>query len=650
MQRLRPARYDRHIGLPPSWTARVVGDSGLPVPIGTGRQRALLALLLLRANELVASERLVDELWGGSPPSTAPKMLQNQVSALRRALGRNGRLETHGRGYRLNVGPGERDIDRFEGLVAAGRATIESDPEAAAETLRQALALWRGHRSPTLLRAVRSGRRRPLGGAALGRVGGERGRRARAGEARRPRAGAGVGHRGAAPPRAPARSADAGAVPLRPPVRGARGLPPGAAHARGGDRRRARRRAPSACTRRSSRRIRRSTRPPGPEELPAALQGGSPILAGRSTELAALTTQLIDACEGRTGVVLLSGPRGSGKTRLVAELAREARRRRMLVVYARAKPSPTRHSTPCVTRRPASARCSSRSTARTTPPRRSSTRPRRSPATALICCCLRSCTSARRRPPAFAAHAPHTIELGPLGNDGDRGDSPLVRLGRQRNRRARGGDRRPPAGSPSRRSGTGAGTRLARGGGERRTRGRRARRASGGGDGALRRPARARDGRRARPPLRRRGGRRAAAGGLPVPRPGHVRRGARCVLLRPGAPRRRAGRPARRVPAARGRGPIREREVLGGAGRSASGSRGRRPPGLGEMVTGRSSGRGRIPSRRSRMCSRTTAGTRSSSSISSRRPSPPAATTASARRSWMRSSSSPRIVTGASRW
>ena len=74
--------------------------------------------------------------------------------------------------------------------------------------------------------------------------------------------------------------------------------------------------------------------PPGPEELPAALDGGSPLLAGRDRELAELIALLADACEGRGGEVLVSGPRGIGKTRLVAELAREAVRRRMAVLYA----------------------------------------------------------------------------------------------------------------------------------------------------------------------------------------------------------------------------------------------------------------------------------------------------------------------------
>ena len=53
----------------------VIGDEGRVLAVGTGRQRALLALLILRANELVSSDRLVEELWGASPPATAPKMI-----------------------------------------------------------------------------------------------------------------------------------------------------------------------------------------------------------------------------------------------------------------------------------------------------------------------------------------------------------------------------------------------------------------------------------------------------------------------------------------------------------------------------------------------------------------------------------------------
>ena len=94
-----------------------VADGDRPVALGGERQRAVLGHLLLHRNEVVASERLIDELWGERPPPTAGKILQNYVSQLRRALGANGGvgpLETHGRGYRLRVEPGALDLERFE--------------------------------------------------------------------------------------------------------------------------------------------------------------------------------------------------------------------------------------------------------------------------------------------------------------------------------------------------------------------------------------------------------------------------------------------------------------------------------------------------------------------------------------------------------
>ena len=77
--------------------------------------------------------------------------------------------------------------------------------------------------------------------------------------------------------------------------------------------------------------------PPARPDLPAGLEGGSPVLAGRDGELAELVALVADACDGRGGLVFVSGPRGIGKTRLAQELAREARRRRMVVRYAGAR-------------------------------------------------------------------------------------------------------------------------------------------------------------------------------------------------------------------------------------------------------------------------------------------------------------------------
>jgi DNA-binding SARP family transcriptional activator len=71
--------------------------------LGGGRQRALFAVLLLHANEVVSADRLIDGLWGQSPPATAGKIVQVYVSRLRKELG-NGRLVTRSPGYVLRVG------------------------------------------------------------------------------------------------------------------------------------------------------------------------------------------------------------------------------------------------------------------------------------------------------------------------------------------------------------------------------------------------------------------------------------------------------------------------------------------------------------------------------------------------------------------
>jgi DNA-binding SARP family transcriptional activator/ABC-type transport system substrate-binding protein len=114
------------------------------VPLGAGRQRALLALLLLHRNEAVSSDRLIDELWGGHPPVTAAKILQNLVAQLRRTLG-DGAVVTRGHDYVLLVAPGDLDVDTFEVLVGAGRrAMAAGEPAQAAARFGEALALWRG--------------------------------------------------------------------------------------------------------------------------------------------------------------------------------------------------------------------------------------------------------------------------------------------------------------------------------------------------------------------------------------------------------------------------------------------------------------------------------------------------------------------------
>jgi DNA-binding SARP family transcriptional activator/tetratricopeptide (TPR) repeat protein len=106
-----------------------VVEHGRPLALGA-RQRALLAVLLVHANEVVSAERLIEAMWRGEPPVTAQTALQVHVSRLRKLLGAQ-RIVTRAPGYRLMVGAGEVDSERFERLFADGRAA-------------DALALWRG--------------------------------------------------------------------------------------------------------------------------------------------------------------------------------------------------------------------------------------------------------------------------------------------------------------------------------------------------------------------------------------------------------------------------------------------------------------------------------------------------------------------------
>jgi DNA-binding SARP family transcriptional activator/ABC-type branched-subunit amino acid transport system substrate-binding protein/DNA-binding beta-propeller fold protein YncE len=122
-----------------------VRERGRPISLGGGKQRALLALLILNANEAVSTERLVDELWGEHPPATAAKIVQNYVSRLRSSLATDEVLTTHGSGYVLRVLPGATDVDRFEELLATGRQMLAAgEAGKASEALHGALSVWRG--------------------------------------------------------------------------------------------------------------------------------------------------------------------------------------------------------------------------------------------------------------------------------------------------------------------------------------------------------------------------------------------------------------------------------------------------------------------------------------------------------------------------
>jgi DNA-binding SARP family transcriptional activator len=121
-----------------------VWEDGRELPLGPPRQRAVLAVLLLRRGEVVPTATIVDLLWGERPPATATKTVQVYVSQLRKALGA-GAVETAPLGYSLGAATGVLDLDRFDELLGRGRRLLrEGKAEEAEDVLRQALTLWRG--------------------------------------------------------------------------------------------------------------------------------------------------------------------------------------------------------------------------------------------------------------------------------------------------------------------------------------------------------------------------------------------------------------------------------------------------------------------------------------------------------------------------
>jgi WD40 repeat protein/DNA-binding SARP family transcriptional activator/type II secretory pathway predicted ATPase ExeA len=123
-------------------TVEVAGARGLR-PIGGPKQRAVLAHLLLRTGTVVSSERLIEAVWDGTPPSAARGSLQAYVSNLRRALGRE-RIDGRSGGYVLHADRDEVDAQRFVALVDRAAATSPARPTERAALLGEALALWRG--------------------------------------------------------------------------------------------------------------------------------------------------------------------------------------------------------------------------------------------------------------------------------------------------------------------------------------------------------------------------------------------------------------------------------------------------------------------------------------------------------------------------
>jgi DNA-binding SARP family transcriptional activator len=118
-----------------------------PVRVSAGKQRVLLATLLVHANQVVAVDDLAETVWDGSPPESARVTLQNYVKRLRQALGPAGhqRIATRPAGYLIEAAIEELDLTRFGQLQAAGRAAAQAGAwDNASAQLSEALLLWRG--------------------------------------------------------------------------------------------------------------------------------------------------------------------------------------------------------------------------------------------------------------------------------------------------------------------------------------------------------------------------------------------------------------------------------------------------------------------------------------------------------------------------
>src|SRR5206468_1526168 len=152
-----------------------VWDAERPVPVGGAKQRALLTILLLEANRVVSTDRLIELLWGDEAPETVGNTLQVCVSQLRKTLEPGHArgtpyqvLVSQEPGYMIRLAPEQLDLRRFEQLREVARsASSGGHPEVAAATLREALGLWRGpalgELAPVTFAVVESARLNELG-------------------------------------------------------------------------------------------------------------------------------------------------------------------------------------------------------------------------------------------------------------------------------------------------------------------------------------------------------------------------------------------------------------------------------------------------------------------------------------------------------
>ncbi|MYT73077.1 MULTISPECIES: BTAD domain-containing putative transcriptional regulator [unclassified Streptomyces] len=125
-------------------TTKAYDTDGTPVPVGGPRLRALLTSLALHTPRPAPVDTLIDDVWEDTPPADAPAALQALVGRLRRALGKDAVTSEPG-GYRLTATRDDIDLYVFERLAREGTAALAAhDPATAARTLREALALWHG--------------------------------------------------------------------------------------------------------------------------------------------------------------------------------------------------------------------------------------------------------------------------------------------------------------------------------------------------------------------------------------------------------------------------------------------------------------------------------------------------------------------------
>lgn len=123
----------------------LVRRGGVTLPVAPGKQRVVLAALLLSADRVVSFDELTEALWGAAPPRSARVAVQNHVMRLRKALGDGARISTYPHGYQIRVDESELDVSRFEAHLAAARAAAgDGSWDSAARQARAGLALWRG--------------------------------------------------------------------------------------------------------------------------------------------------------------------------------------------------------------------------------------------------------------------------------------------------------------------------------------------------------------------------------------------------------------------------------------------------------------------------------------------------------------------------